>query len=452
MTRPEPPPGCVNVDVNLGDVCDHPEHRRVTVQQIHPDGRVVVKPAAAGDRLEVVRADELLVIKPWASIEADTVEFLVAKMHRQDAAKQRYQAEVDAQCDPAPLDAGLLADLLDKYDDEPPERVGGLIPSQAGTLVSAQRKTGKTTLLLNLVRCLLTGQDFLNGFPVRAVEGRIAYLNFEVSGATFTRWAEQVDVPIDRLYVVNLRGKPNPLADPNSRVQLATRLREHKVETVIVDPFGRAYTGSSQNDPGEVGAWLNDLDLFCRSEAGAVDVVLAAHAGWNRERTRGASALEDWADSIVRLTRNDDGDRFLSAEGRDVDVAEDRLLFDPPLRRLAMSGSGGRASVAAASKADGVVDRLVQVVAEHPAISANDLRDALGVRRDVMTAAARLAEKRGLITRTKIGRVTHHELSRPTTPDDARGAVVNHAPRLPLGGAGVVTSEGAVEQPRPGAS
>src|SRR5687768_13005377 len=64
----------------------------------------------------------------------------------------------------------------------------------------------------------------------------------------------------------------------------------------------------SQNDPGEVGAWLIGLDQFTRTEVGALDLVLATHAGWNGERTRGSSALEDWADSIITMTRDDSED------------------------------------------------------------------------------------------------------------------------------------------------
>ena len=74
-----------------------------------------------------------------------------------------------------------------------------------------------------------------------------------------------------------------------------------------MDPFGCAYTGKSQNDPGEVRAWLDDLDRYARTEVGALDLVLTAHMGWAGEHVRGASSLEDWADSIAYLTASDNG-------------------------------------------------------------------------------------------------------------------------------------------------
>ena len=113
-------------------------------------------------------------------------------------------------------------------------------------------------------------------FGVDPIEGRVALLNYEVSGPTVARWAADHGVPVDRFVIVNLRGRRNPLAHPEDRAKLAGILRAMKVQSVIVDPFGRAYTGSSQNDSGEVGAWLVSLDRFVRSEVGARD--LGPHA------------------------------------------------------------------------------------------------------------------------------------------------------------------------------
>src|SRR4051812_11402438 len=102
-------------------------------------------------------------------------------------------------------DAGLLEDILAR-PPEPPFRVDSLLPSEAAMLVVAQRKTGKTTLMLNLAHSLITGQMFLGKFGVRPLSGRIAILNFEVSGPQLARWADEVGVPRHRLFLVNLRG------------------------------------------------------------------------------------------------------------------------------------------------------------------------------------------------------------------------------------------------------
>jgi len=180
-----------------------------------------------------------------------------------------------------------------------------------------------------------------------------------------------------RGHLVNLRGRRNPLARGPDRPALAAWLRERDVEVLIVDPFGRAYTGASQNDSGEVGAWLVALDTFARGQAGAREVVLTAHAGWDGERTRGSSALEDWADAILTLTRGKDDDadgRYLRAVGRDVDVEEDRLEFDATTRTLSRTGTGSRRTgqrtraVAAARQA------VLAYVAANPGCSGQAIR------------------------------------------------------------------------------
>lgn len=277
-----------------------------------------------------------------------------------------------------PFDAGLLADVLAR-PSEPPDRVEGLIPSSAGTLIVAQRKTGKSTLLLNLAKALLEGEYFLGQFATRQISGRVAILNYEVSGAQLARWAHEARIPDDRLYLVNLRGRRNPLSHADDREVLAEQLRAHAVESLLVDPFGRAYTGQNQNDAGEVGAWLSGLDQFARTQIGAADLILTAHAGWNGERTRGASALEDWADSIITLTRDRDDEhrRFLRAIGRDVDVDEDELTYTPDTRRLTLAGTGSRKAASTQRRTEDLMPAVIEVVTAKPGLSVRAIGEAL---------------------------------------------------------------------------
>ncbi len=337
-----------------------------------------------------------------AAAFAVAVERQAYDLRVREAARVKVAAERAGEV--PPFDAGLLGELLAR-PAEPPHRVDGLIPSDAAALIVAARKTGKTTIELNLARSQITGEDFLGRFAVRPITGRVGFLNYEVSGGQIARWADEVGVPRDRLYVVNLRGRRNPLGDPDDRARLAERLHEKEVESLMVDPFGRAYTGQSQNDPGEVGAWLADLDRFARGEAGATDLILSAHAGWNGERTRGASALEDWADVIITLTRDADPDedgRWLRAFGRDVDVDEDRLHFDASTRSLSLTGAGSRKAAAKVRHVEELIPAVVAVVTAQPGITGYKLQAALresgaAYQRGDEVKAAKLAAERGLL-------------------------------------------------------
>lgn len=278
-----------------------------------------------------------------------------------------------------PFDAGTLSDILQR-PPEPPMRADGLIPWSGSALVVAQRKTGKTTLLLNFARALITGEPFLGQFHVIPLEPgeRVAFLNYEVSAAQLARWAADTGVDTDRLFLVNLRGRRNPLGHTDDRAELAQVLRDQNVKAVIVDPFGRAYTGQSQNDNGEVQAFLVDLEQFVRTEVGALDLMLATHAGWDGERTRGASALEDWGDVIITLTKDDNDNRFMKAIGRDVDIEEDQLSFDQITRTLTRNGEGGRNPKARSlAKVEALARHALAVIEAKPGCSRADVRRGL---------------------------------------------------------------------------
>ena len=277
------------------------------------------------------------------------------------------------------LDYGSLRDILARPPAEP-YRIDRLIPWEANTLLVAQRKTGKTTMALNMARCLYTGEQFLETFPTQKITGNVALLNFEVSAAQIGRWADDVDVP-ERFLIFNARGARNPLADAADRAWLAKSLRNYDVESVIVDPFragvhrnfaerfgrGVRLAGCSGANPtGRGGRERHHPDRARRME---------------RERSRGSSALEDWADSIITLTRNEDGQTFFRAMGRDVDVDEDLMDYDPDDRWLTLTGSGSRKDVAGSDKAVTLADQIVSLVRSKPGMNGVAITTALRAKR-----------------------------------------------------------------------
>jgi AAA domain len=313
----------------------------------------------------------------------EDVSSKLRRLRIDNEAHRRFDSERRA--DLPPFDAGTLAELMQRPAD-PPSRIEELMPSQSSMLVTALRKSGKTVFNLNLARSLITGEDFLGRFGVRKLDGNLAILNFEVSAAMLTAWASDVGIPPDRLYVVNLRGRSNPFAHEEDLVALAALLRQHDVEALATDPFGRAYTGKSQNDPGEVGAWLADLDRFARGDVGATDLILSAHAGWEGERTRGSSALEDWPDAIVTIVRDAENTRYMRAIGRDVDIEEDRLDYDPHTRRLTLAGTGSRKATTRERRLDTQLEAALTIATQTPGLNGAEMgtrlrSDGLGLQK-----------------------------------------------------------------------
>ncbi len=338
----------------------------------------------------------------------------------QDAARQRFAEETQG---PAPpFDAGLLSEILAR-PEEPAYRIEDLLPFQGTLLVAALRKTGKTTLLLNLARCLTTAEKLLDRFVVRPVAGRVGFLNYEMSPAQLGLWASQAGVPEDRLVLVNLRGRRNPLGNTDDRGRLAEYLRGHNVESLIVDPFGSAYTGKSQNDPGEVRAWLDELDRYARTDVGVVDLVLTAHMGWSGERVRGASSLEDWGDGIAYMTTGEENERFFRAIGRDVSVDEDRLHFDRQSRLLSLTGTGNRRQATRSAKASSLVIPLCVHVREHPGATCTQIRSALKARAEDVVCAVEMAVGWGLVRVEEggPGKASRHWLAGPVPEQPVPG-------------------------------
>jgi len=372
-----------------------------------------------------------------AQLERD-IATRVRSLEIEQLAKARFVAKLRG---PAkPFDAGTVDEILNR-GPVPEERVHELVPADAGTLIVAQRKTGKTTLEINLARSLITGEPFLGRFETRKLEGNVALLNYEVSGLTLAKWAHEHQVPAKRFFIVNLRGARNPFADTAELQRLAQLLRQHDTQALVVDPFGRAYTGDSQNDSGQVGAWLTQLDLFARHDVGATDLFLSAHAGWVGERTRGSTALEDWPDSIVTLTRDKNNDqlRFLRAEGRDVLVEEDQLHYDPATRSLTLTGTGSRAIVSKNAQLDELTGPALRLIRDQGPLSGNALdrlfsEAGLPHQKGDGAKVGAILHSRDLVTSASgRGGGTYFTATSPTSPNLPEGNPVD-LPDLPIKG------------------
>lgn len=323
-----------------------------------------------------------------------------------DAARRMLAEENSPPRTPLADDSGTLADMLRLPQMQ--WRIDRLLPDQGRMIVVAARKTGKTTLLGNITRSLLTGQPLLGRLDVRKTSGTVTVLNYEVSGRQLADWFDDLLVPHDTCHLVNLRGRRNPLADDTGRAELVELLTRIGTEVLVVDPFGRAYTGDDQNSAGSVAAWLGTLDQIA-TEAGCSEIVMAVHAGWgDTGRARGSSALEDWPDTIIAMSSDDDGTRYLSAEGRDVDIDEDALTYDHATRSLALTGTGGRKAAKHEKLLADVVEQIVEHVTDHPGATINDLAEALGRGKQTIAEASDRAVNRARLHVKKDGRALRH--------------------------------------------
>ena len=289
--------------------------------------------------------------------------------------------------------ADKLRELL---PDPPPPRIAGVLPGRGGAVLIAQAGAGKTTMLANLARDLLEGTPFLGERPVRQVGGRVALMSYEMDAAEVIDWCASAGVDLTRLVVLDLRDVPNPLRDPFEREILAKALDALEVEVVMVDTFGRAFTGESQDSAADVTAWFAMLNEFTRTQVRAKEWIVAAHAGWTDGRGRGSSALHDAPDAVLIYKRDRDTDvrslRVDKFRGRDP-MPEVTVTMDSDTLRLS--------SQAATPKSQTYANAVMAYVADNPGCSGRDVRDEVpGSSKSVGDALASLV-RQGFIDRTR---------------------------------------------------
>lgn len=219
----------------------------------------------------------------------------------------------------------------------------------SNTTVAAPAKTGKTTLSLNRAKSLLDGDPFLGEFEVVPLDGTLVLFNYEVGESQYLEWVKRIGIKRTRdVFVVNLRGRGVWLQDDTGAEWAVNLLRSVGAEAWEVDPFSAAFRGNP-NAEADVSPFLSNLDRI-KHEAGVEDLFLTTHTGHQEERTAGSHRLLGWPDALWVYVRDDDGTRYLRAEGRDIDVSEAALAWQPSTGLLSWEGGGTSRHTAAEKK------------------------------------------------------------------------------------------------------
>jgi hypothetical protein len=305
----------------------------------------------------------------------------VARLHFAAEAKEIFAAERHARTWSAPEHHGTLEHELQLPEEEERWRLQGLLGVGHNAVLVASRKAGKTTMINNLIKAYVDGEAFLGRFDLTPADATVAVFNYEVDQRQYRRWLREVGITnTSRVFVLHLRGRSLPLKDARVRTWVARWLRERGVGLWVVDPYSRAYVGSldNGNDEAQVGTFLDTLDVI-KADAGVSELVMPVHTPKGRadageESAIGSQRLEGWPDSMWYLTRDvETGLRFLRAEGRDVDVAEEQLTYDTDTRRLTLGG-WNRATLRQRSE----IDDVVAFVRQNPGCSQNDITRGMG--------------------------------------------------------------------------
>lgn len=372
------------------------------------------------------RQDPASSAEPTGDEELDELGQLVHRLRLRRQATRLLDAEERPPS--APPTSTTLRDLLAEEPAGSKYRIDKMWPAAGKILITAPKKSGKTTLIGNLLRCLTDGAPFLNsatfsghqGFEVAPLDGRrIMLLDFEMTRDMLREWlVDQRIQNLDAVEVELMRGRTWDMRDDEERRRWASYLRQLNVGILLVDPIGPVLhgLGIEENSNSEVGALLTALDRLCR-EAGVNELACVHHAGHGADqRARGASAFLGWPDAIWELKRDTEDTanrRFLSAEGRDVFLPETALAYDWSTRRLAL-GTGGRIE----ARASGDAEIIAEIVRDSPGKTVNGLkqlaRDSeIGTKAQRQQDAIAAARHAGLVhVHAGPNRALHHHPGR----------------------------------------
>lgn len=295
-----------------------------------------------------------------------------------------------------------------------PERgevISGLLGDGETMLLAAARKAGKTTLMLNLARCLSAGEPFLRTYSCS--QTRVAWLNFELAGRMLAEWASKVGLG----WAGGGGGGGGgvvlwPDREANRRVPLLGKGFQYWVEqlkrdgleggAVILDPVHVALglhraTGANSagatNDNDLVRRLLDDLTEHFIEPLKLRALVLLDHTAKGGTTAKGAGAKEEWADSIIRLNKVDSG-RYFDGETRHAgDVEESKLSFDPETLEMWIEGKHRGLSKAQAAASGALTERdaatsralyraLKEADEKGRRVTLDELSDLAGVGRD----------------------------------------------------------------------
>jgi hypothetical protein len=298
-----------------------------------------------------------------------------------------------------------LADFIEMPLNSQRWLIEGILPVGGNCSVVAAMKTGKSTLVYNFIHSLVFGVPFLGEFPTNNFEGRVGFVNFELTQEQCQDWFLRSPIGAsDRVYLWNLRGEANPFRSELAIHEFAQEVREQGIRVLILDPWSSLFVGDTNSNDEVKQFWLM-LDAF-KTTSGVMELIIPIHAGRDVSKSRGASSLDDHPDSIIHLTRQSDGTRTFRATGRDVDVVEGELEFDKDTLLLFYKGA-----VTPESKDERTAKILRKLFDTRPRLSASDIYRLSGKGKSDTQAARQLMVHRGEIIEEQIGSSKVYSLS-----------------------------------------
>lgn len=265
--------------------------------------------------------------------------------------------------------------------------IKGLHRKGFNTTITAMFKTGKTTLMLNLLRSLLDTEPFLGEHETAPLAGRVAYANFEVSESILKQDLSKLAVRnLSSLDVIELKGIHFDIMADNIADWFIASLQNRDIQVLILDPWSGIYYGD-ENDNSEIATLTKRLDWIKR-ESGVSDLFIPIHTGRKgeegAEHARGGIKIDDWVDCRwIYSTDRESKLRYLAASGRDdIEQSEREVKYDDLTKHLSYTGFIGTRET---RKGEKTRNEMLEFIEVNPGCNTRAILDACGNNRSALT-------------------------------------------------------------------
>jgi hypothetical protein len=204
--------------------------------------------------------------------------------------------------------------------------VGQLVPEASLTILGGKKKVGKSWLARQIAGAVGTGDAIFNR---PTMHGKVLFYCLE-DGERRLQNRLKLQEATEEEDVEYFWELP-PLNEDEGMEALGLAMRVMRPVLVIIDTLAAAKNAKiDENAAGPMADLINDLQRLARSEG--VAILLVAHHGKSSfgdsgHDIRGSSAISAAADVNLGLYKRGEG-YLLTAEGRDIEEGEYRMLFE----------------------------------------------------------------------------------------------------------------------------
>jgi len=315
------------------------------------------------------------------------------RMRAQDIARRRIKATYG---NVRPT-VETMADLVQR--DLPPQRylIDQLWGAGERVMLAAQRKAGKTSLVLDLLHCLADGEKFLGQYDVAMPAGNIALLDFEMTESKLQSWVQRMKLQHpERVLLLRFRGNASAfdVMDDKTRAEWAAELKRNNVSVLIIDCLRPIIDALGMDESHDAGQLLDKIDMLVH-DAGVTEYMVVHHMGHEGERSRGDSRLRDWPDMewFIKREQAKNGEelpidcaRFISVEGRDDPLESTQILLDKHTGRVVL-GTLSRKEVKRSKDVNAHLAAVTQFLDENGESSLKDIQDGTALNEHYVRSA-----------------------------------------------------------------